>query len=257
MMEAAPPAAAADEPQAIRGVSWSARHVGFGILWFLAVFLLPQVPPALFVDDIDNITRNEYMCLLAANAISFVGIALVASRYMLRGTTGSVLRRLGFRAPGWPTLGWGVVALVAALAVLIAYGIVIEVADIDSLRQECDDQIPLDIRRNALLLGLTSFLVAVFAPLAEELFFRGFAFRGLARSWGLPAAIFGSSLLFGLAHLLGNPFLYPSLIPFTMIGAIFAFSYLRSGNLLTTVGVHFVYNLIGVISIAATECNPS
>lgn len=241
----------------MRGVSWSARQVGFGVLWFVAVLLLPQVPPALFVDDIDNLTRNEYLGLLTANAISFVGIAAVASRYMLRGPDGSVPYRLGFRVPGWPTLGWGVVALVAAFAVLIVYGIIIEAADIDFLQQECDDQIPVDIRRDALLLGLTSFIVAVFAPLAEELFFRGFAFRGLARSWGVPAGIFVSGLLFGAAHLLGNPLLYPSLVPFTMIGAIFAFSYLRSGNLLTTVGVHFAYNLIGVITIAAQECNPS
>lgn len=256
-MEADSPAHPGTEPDILRGVSWRARQVGFGALWFLAVFLLPQVPPVLFIGDIDDISRNEWLGLLAANAVSFVGIAAVAARYMLRGGEGSVSHRLGFRIPQWSTLGWGVLALIAAFAVLVLYGVVIEVFEIDSLKQACDDQIPLEIRRDALLLGLISFQVAIFAPTAEELFFRGFAFRGLARSWGVPAAIAVSGLLFGLAHLLGNPTLYPSLIPFTMIGAIFAYSYLRSGNLLTTMGVHFVYNLVGIIGIAATTCNPS
>lgn len=256
MMEPAPPADSRDEPEILHGVRWSARQVGFGALWFLAVFLLPQIPPALLVEDIDNITRNEWLMLLTANAVSFIGIATVACWFMLNHGDGPPLRRLGIRTPRWSTLGWGVIALVAAFAVLMVYGAIIEVFDIDFLKQECDDQIPLEVRRDALLLGLISFQVAVFAPTAEELFFRGFTFRGLARSWGVPAGILASGFLFGLAHLLGNPVLYPSLIPFTAIGAIFAFSYLKSGNLLTTMGVHFVYNLIGVISIAATECNP-
>lgn len=256
MMEPAPPAHDPAEPEILRGVRWSAKDAGFGLLWFLAVFLLPQVPPALFIGDIDNISRNEWIGLLAANAVSFLGIAGVASWFMLNNGEGPPLRRLGFRPPRWSTLGWGAVAVVGAISVLAVYGGIISAFDIDFLQQECDDQIPLEVQRDALLLGLISFQVAVFAPIAEELFFRGFVFRGFARSWGVPAGILVSGLLFGSAHLLGNPALYPSVLPFATIGALLAFSFARSGNLLAPMGAHFVYNLIGVISIAATECNP-
>jgi membrane protease YdiL (CAAX protease family) len=43
--------------------------------------------------------------------------------------------------------------------------------------------------------------VVIAAPLGEELFFRGFAFPALRRSWGLVAAVLVSGALFSILHM--------------------------------------------------------
>ena len=55
-----------------------------------------------------------------------------------------------------------------------------------------------------------------FAPPCEELFFRGFLFPGLARRWGVAAAIVVSGILFSGAHLLPKSF-----IPIAGVGMVF------------------------------------
>lgn len=72
---------------------------------------------------------------------------------------------------------------------------------------------------------------------------------------GVAPAVIVSGLMFGSAHLLGNPMLYKSLVQFALIGMVFALVYWRSGNLLSTIGAHFTFNLMGVALIAATTCD--
>ena len=47
--------------------------------------------------------------------------------------------------------------------------------------------------------------IAVLAPIAEELFFRGFVFNAWEREYGTRRALIGATLLFGLAHVPGGP----------------------------------------------------
>lgn len=86
-------------------------------------------------------------------------------------------------------------------------------------------------------------LALLFAPIMEEVFFRGFIFGGLRRHWGLVGAALGSGLLFGVLHL-GNPggiYLVP---PITLVGAVFAWGYAYSGSLYPSMGAHFLFNLV-------------
>ncbi len=234
-------------------VPWKAKDVGFGIIGFFVVFITPQIPLALLIGDAENPTRNEYVLAWIANGVAFAGIFGVALFFSVR-RHHAPMSTLGFKMPTLSTLGWGALALVAAFVVAFIYGLAMQAF---GWEQKCDDQIPIDIRRDALLLGLFSAQAVVMAPLAEETFFRGFSFAGLGRSWGTPAGIVLSGALFGAAHLLGNPYLYKTFLLFSLVGCIFAIAYWRSGNLWSSIGTHFVFNLISVISIAATECDPS
>ncbi|HLB24541.1 MAG TPA: CPBP family intramembrane glutamic endopeptidase [Dehalococcoidia bacterium] len=232
-------------------VSWSVKHVGWSLLLFAAVLFLPQIPLAFVIRDLDHLTRNEALGAWVASGLSFVGIALVAVWFAAR--SGSrPFSLLGYRMPAWGTLGWAAVAFVGAFLIAFVYGVITKAA---GWEQKCDDQIPLEIRRDALLLALFSFQAVVFAPVAEETYFRGFAFGGIARSWGVPAGIVFSGVLFGAAHLLGNPYLYKTFPLFAALGMLFAFCYSRNGNIFTTMLAHFSYNLVSVIFIASTTCN--
>lgn len=84
---------------------------------------------------------------------------------------------------------------------------------------------------------LVVFTAAVAAPVLEELFFRGFFF-GVGRQYlGATGAVIVTSLLFGVVHV--NLL---SLIPLSLIGAVFAVAYHKTGNLLVPMFIHAFFN---------------
>lgn len=91
----------------------------------------------------------------------------------------------------------------------------------------------------ALEIVLFGIVVVIGAPLAEELFFRGFVYGGLRR-WLIPKyAVPISALAFGLAHL------YLLKIPsMFVVGLIFAIIYEKRCNLAPTIVAHLVNNAV-------------
>jgi membrane protease YdiL (CAAX protease family) len=77
----------------------------------------------------------------------------------------------------------------------------------------------------------------VLAPLLEETLFRGFLLTSLTKFMSTPAAIFASSLAFGVAHLSLRDL--PVLVA---LGCLLGALYVRSRNLLTPMLVHGVWN---------------
>jgi hypothetical protein len=85
----------------------------------------------------------------------------------------------------------------------------------------------------AILLGM----VAVLAPFFEETLFRGFFLTSLTRylpGWG---AIALSGLLFAIAHLNLS-----DILPLTVLGMVLGYVYTRSGNLLSSMLMHSLWN---------------
>jgi membrane protease YdiL (CAAX protease family) len=83
--------------------------------------------------------------------------------------------------------------------------------------------------------------VAVFAPIAEELFFRGIVFNAWRREAGRRWAYVGSAALFALIHLS-----IVSLLPIFLLGLALAWVYERTGNLLAPIAMHATVNAISV-----------
>ena len=247
-----------DTPQAPevsgRRIDWTPKDVLIGVLLFMGVFLilpLPVVVPLAVLFDSDS--RPYLVISIIASAPIYLAIAWIAVR-MSFGKYGGGWGRLGVQRITGRTLLWAAIAFAGAFTVSILYGVIIEAAHLDFLKQECADQVPENIRSDAVLLAMSSFLAVLFAPVCEELYFRGFVFPGLARAWGPAAGIAASGILFGSAHLLGNPTLYKSMIQFSAIGMVFAYAYWKSGNIVSTMLAHFTFNLIGIVTIASTTC---
>lgn len=91
--------------------------------------------------------------------------------------------------------------------------------------------------------ALLAFLAVGMAPLFEELFFRGFLFRGLARSWGWPLGALVSGAAFGAIHLQLTVF-----FPLFVLGVALAWVYQKTGSLWTSITLHAVFNGISVIA---------
>jgi membrane protease YdiL (CAAX protease family) len=90
--------------------------------------------------------------------------------------------------------------------------------------------------------------VAVAAPLSEELFFRGFIFRGLSESrLGPWIAIVLAALVWAVIHIQYEAF-YVVII---FIGGLFlGYARWRSGSLLLAIVIHAVWNLIALTEAA-------
>jgi len=79
-------------------------------------------------------------------------------------------------------------------------------------------------------------LVILAAPLIEEPLFRGLLFNSIARSISPGLALFGSAAIFALVH----PAI--SAAPVFLLGLLAAWSYRRTGRLISAIFTHAIYN---------------
>jgi membrane protease YdiL (CAAX protease family) len=95
--------------------------------------------------------------------------------------------------------------------------------------------------------GIVLFVVLVvfMAPLFEEIFFRGFLFRGFSSSWGWVAGACVSAAVFGIAHLQLDVF-----VPLFALGLALAWVYKRTGSLWTSIVFHALFNAVAVLAWA-------
>jgi hypothetical protein len=77
-------------------------------------------------------------------------------------------------------------------------------------------------------------------PIADELFFRGALATGVARDRGRIAAVFTTSITFGLVSCVGDLHYLPM---FVLLGLLFAHARLATGSVLASIGAHFAWRL--------------
>jgi membrane protease YdiL (CAAX protease family) len=95
-------------------------------------------------------------------------------------------------------------------------------------------------------------VVVLAAPFSEELFFRGFLYKGLRRRFSVWPAALISATVFGAAHYAGVAFLL--LIPaLFVVGIGLALVYEKRQSLLASMAAHATFNLVGFLSIALSR----
>lgn len=97
----------------------------------------------------------------------------------------------------------------------------------------------------------------IFAPMVEELLFRGVLLRALLRKVQPYAAVLLSAVIFALVHYLGDPNTLPFLPALTGLGALLAVVALRTGDLSAPIFIHAGFNLTTTILFLATGGKPS
>lgn len=101
-----------------------------------------------------------------------------------------------------------------------------------------------DVEGPAVITGF-AFVVVLWGPLAEEVFFRGFIFSGLSGRLGITGAAVASSLLFALFHF--DPRV---MVPIFATGMLLAWLYHRTGSLWSCLAAHALQNgLVVVIAL--------
>ncbi len=155
---------------------------------------------------------------------------------------------LGFRSLGSDRLWIPAAVGLSAQAIAVVFAALIQLTGVD-IRQDLEE-----LFQTRAILPLTGVATLLAAPVAEETFFRGFVFRGLLGRLGLWRAAAVSGFLFALPHVTGASSA-GLVLPFTVIGMLFAWVYYRTGSLWSTIGAHFLFNLISFVALVALVGN--
>lgn len=207
---------------------------GLGLALTLAGGVLVGGVAAAFGADVHDLPSGVNVLLTVVQDAAFVGAAVfVASKVAKPAAWQFGLR--GTRM--WPAVGWAAVAFVAFAALSQVYSLLVDIGP----QEKLPDQLGAD--GSTLALVLAAALVTVVAPIAEELFFRGFVF-GTLRGWrgtGVAAVLTGA--LFGAIHAGSAP--SAKYLPILAIfGWVLCLLYARTGSLYPCICLHAINNCI-------------
>ncbi len=88
----------------------------------------------------------------------------------------------------------------------------------------------------------------VLAPVVEETFFRGILYPALKQTGFPRLALWGSAVLFALMH-----FNVVTFVPLLLLAVLLALLYEHTGNLLTSVAAHSLFNSVNFAVLYLTE----
>lgn len=159
--------------------------------------------------------------------------------WWIRRRTGS-LEALGLRRGGWTRrdvgvgIGMGVLAMIASVVVLAITVAVVEQALGHPYEPPSDTP-------QGLWFWAFAVMALCFAPICEELYFRGFVFQGLRRWVRFGYAGLASGLLFAFVHV--EPI---RLVSLWLAGLLFAEVFERRKTLVASICAHATLNLIAI-----------
>ncbi len=243
----------AGEPPAFTA-HWGGWRV-FGIFVLCAVvFVLGQVAVAIFAIKSNPFLMKMlfhvrvaspadqlafYKALLTAPVIFFTELVSDAGLVLCLLLVGGAALKLtpaglGVRVPTLSAVGVGVLGGLACLVL----GEVIGLLQARLLGEHPQlTAVILASHKGVGAFALDLLAVSVVAPIAEELFFRGFLFTAFLQRLPLAVSAVLSGVIFGLGH--GDPW---NALPLAAIGIVLALIYRRTGNLWSNIIAHGMNN---------------
>jgi uncharacterized protein len=211
---------------------WGPARVLGGLAFFLAVLVVEAGIVAAFDRDISSLAAR--LVLQGLLALTLIATALLFASSDLRRF--APVADLGLRRPLRSPYASMAIAYFGYVAVAIV---------IAALLQPEQEDVTRDLGFGEGPLGSTSaaLLIIVAAPLSEELFFRGFMFRGLRRSVPFVVAALVSSVVWGLFHYTGTDS-WGVVLQLSIFGMALAWLYERTGSIWPTIAVHALNNAI-------------
>ena len=219
----------------LRAVPWAARDVLLGVaLLAISTGGLIIIYAVLYFS---TGTEPELGLGIAIFGGLVYGMMLLTSWVVGPVKYGAPLESLGLKPPaskGYFQILLPALVLIASLVFTAAYAVVVSFLGWglpESLLEDID-------LGGATLIGMFA-LVVLWAPLAEEVFFRGFIFPGLIGWLGPSRAAVVSSLAFAAAHV--DPMV---MVPIFSTGLLLAWLYHRTGSLWSSVAAHAMQNAL-------------
>jgi membrane protease YdiL (CAAX protease family) len=218
-------------------VPWGDRQAFLGVAGLVLVSVVATAVLVVLAGLASNGTNDTsgsepLWTILAATCVLQVGMVTVAYRLGPYGRGDPVLLT-GVRTLERPTLlKWAFVGFFVSATLSVIYVTVAELISSDLVPPPVPEAIDVNELR-----VLTFASIVIMAPMAEEVFFRGFLFAGLLRRFGPIGAAAISGAVFAATHfdvaLLGPAFIG---------GSVFAFLYWRTGSIWPGIVTHTAQN---------------
>ena len=222
-------------------VTWRGREVAVGIL-----LILFCVIPVTGIAILSGKFAGRFETAIGAwesSHLMGLAILIIVWRFGLRSRRLSI-SSLGLRPPTTSVRLSGLLAAAALGASLLATFLYTTLVDYLGWQKLAPPDIPDGIVFPGVASLATYEALALWTPITEEIFFRGFVFAGLAPRLGIPRAIIVSALVFSAFHLaLGV------LVPIFITGVLLAWLYHRTGSLWPGIAAHAGQNALAVSAV--------
>lgn len=214
------------------------------VVVIMLITVVSVVFMAFGVKDLDDNATFK----LVATFVQDIGFIITAVFVALQ--SGSVsLKDFGLvRAPFWKCVRLIAMVGFSYLAMLAIYNVLVDLPS--------DELTPNELGANQGALAMFGFavLVAMVAPFAEELLFRGVIYRALSNGIGVWGGAIVSGVLFGSIHLselTTDRFLQVAAL--MVLGILLALLYAWSGTLWAPIALHATNNSLAVYAYANTQ----
>lgn len=205
--------------------SWSANDTWLGLALLLIVV-------AGYLFALSRMEQNQSTNILYVATFEFLLLIPIAVIFLWRKVSWKELGFNRFNA-NQLALGCGLLVGVYMLViinnlVMISLGVTTQADVISELLGEINAPY------------LFAFTTVIVAPITEEMFFRGFLFKGLREKYGWVNALMFSSMIFAIFH--GQ---LATLLPTFLLGALFSYLYQRTDSVFPGMFLHFTVNAMG------------
>ena len=196
---------------------------------WIGVGLLALIDVVIFAIMLGQEQRAD---LIQSAAVLLLELSYLLPVILIFAWRGIHWKHLRFENFKWDTLGIGCGLLIGCYVIIILHNALLTLLGVETQGENIVDLFAkLDSPVWFFIVG------AIFAPLVEEIFFRGFLFQGFRARYGWQTAILLSSAIFAVAHL--DPVV---LIPTFILGCLLAYVYHRSNSIWPGILLHFLVN---------------
>jgi membrane protease YdiL (CAAX protease family) len=224
----------APRPTSFPYSNWGPLAAVLGVIMALGAGIVLSVPAAILGHkDNGDLTTFGNVFVQAATALGFLLVPMAIASWRGAGSLGEILARLGIRTFKPSGLKWMAAAVGAYFVFAALYSTLIV-----EPHQE-------DIAEGFGALPFQILLIAIAAPISEEVCFRGMLFGGLREKLPRVGAALLSGLIFGGLHALTGVSAVPPLIAF---GFILALLYEKTGSIVPGILLHVLNNCAALLS---------
>ena len=201
---------------------------------WIGVALLALIDVVIFVIMRGQERRAE---LAQSAGVVLLELAYLLPVILIFAWRGIHWRHLRFTKFDWSTLGIGCGLLIGSYVIIIVHNALLLLLGVETQGENIMKLFAeLDSPFWFFIVG------AIFAPLVEEIFFRGFLFQGFRERYGWVAGMIVSAAIFAAAHLD-----LVVLIPTFILGCLLAYLYHRSNSIWPGMILHFLVNSVGLL----------
>ena len=225
--------------QELKGIRRTYNRLGLAMLSFMAIYQLLSIPVIVVIAKLglQRLLQSSWFHVLVNESIQCL-VAMPVAALIMRSAHTQTVPLPRRKLPLWQLGRY----LLLSLGLLFLFNLVgTGINELISLAKGSAAGNIVEQSISSYTLAQNILLTVILAPLVEELLFRRMIYRCVG-CYGTRVYIITSACLFMLMH--GNVVQYPYAFA---VGAMFAWVYLRTGSLATTILLHALVNFVGGI----------